>query len=33
MPVPGEYFEARERALLGTRYDVLYAAPCAAALQ
>ena len=29
MPVPGEYFEARERALLGTRYDVLYAAPCA----
>ena len=29
MPVPGEYFEARERALLGTRYDVLYAASCA----
>ena len=29
MPVPGEYFEARERALLGTRYDVLYTAPCA----
>lgn len=27
--MPGEYFEARERALLGTRYDVLYAAPCA----
>jgi len=27
--VPGEYFEARERALLGTRYDVLYTAPCA----
>ena len=29
MPVQGEYFEARERALLGTRYDVLYAASCA----
>lgn len=27
--MPGEYFEARERALLGTRYDVLYTAPCA----
>ena len=27
--MPGEYFEARERALLGTRYDVLYAASCA----
>ncbi len=25
--MPAEYFEARERALLGERYDTLYAAP------
>ena len=25
--MPAEYFEARERALLGERYDALYAAP------
>lgn len=25
--MPGEYFEARERALLGARYDALYTAP------
>ena len=26
-----EYFEARERALLGERYDMLYAAPAGTA--
>ena len=25
--MPAEYFEARERALLGERYELLYAAP------
>ena len=25
--MPTEYFEARERALLGQRYETLYAAP------